>query len=145
LTEAARKKLKLIVVILGVVGIVNILLLGIYVTDYLLLLALFSDSFFLESNIIKVVAGGSIALIIIGLFLVLKNHSLSGGISIIITTAIMVAVYAYYSLYFTILKDFNPSGYLLLLPAPISGAVAILISHLDQKRQSPKNLPPTAQ
>lgn len=140
MSEAAKKNLKLIVVILGIISIVDILLLGIYVTDYLLLLAIFSDQFILELNIIKAVTSASIMLIVIGLFLVLKNHSLSGGVSSLVSTAIMVAVYAYYSLYFPILQDFNSFGYLLLLPAPICGTVGILISSLNGKRKTPNHL-----
>lgn len=130
---ATKKTLKLIGALLGFISIVNMLLLGVHITNYLLLLALFSENYFLESNIVKVVAGASIVLMIIGLFLMLKDHSLSGGIASIVSAAIMVSVYTYYSIYFPILQEFNPVGYLLLLPAPLGGAIGILVSRLKER------------
>jgi len=45
----------------------------------------------------------------------------------------MVSVYTYYSIYFPILQEFNPVGYLLLLPAPLGGTIGILVSRLKER------------
>jgi len=128
--ETKMKNLKLISILLGLIGIANMILLGIYVVNYCLLLATLLSKFLLEANIIEFATTISIALILFGSYSIYKNHPLRGGICNLIAGTITIAIYLHYALNVPILQQFGLLGYFLLLPAPISGIIGVIISKM---------------
>jgi hypothetical protein len=122
------KTLKLVSILLGIISSINIILLGIYVINYCLTLAFLLGTFLIEANIVGFTTAISVALIFFGSYSIYKDHPLRGGICNIIAGAVTIGIYLYYTISIPILQRFGLLGYFLLLPAPISGIVGIIIS-----------------
>jgi hypothetical protein len=132
-SEAKSKTLELISILLGFVSIVNMVLLGIYIVRYCLALAFLGEKFLMEANMVGFATAISVALILYGCYLVYKSHFLRGGICNLIAGIITVGMYLYYTLRFHLLQQLGLLGYFLLLPAPISGIIGIIISKEKMK------------
>jgi hypothetical protein len=118
--------LKLIVNLLSLVALVDIVLLGVYIVNSCLALA-FLSRFEMEATLVGIATIVSVSLIMLGSYLIHKNHFVKGGISNITAGAITAGIYLYYVWSFPILlQQFSYTGYFLLLPAPISGLISIM-------------------
>ena len=127
MSEAELKTLKTISILLGFISVINMVLLGIYIVRCCLALA-FLSGFQMEANIGGFVTAISVALMIYGCYSVYKSHFLRGGVCNLIAGIITIGIYLYYTLRFQFLQQLGLLGYFLLLPAPISGIIGIIIS-----------------
>lgn len=123
------KTLTLISAATGCVGIANIVILGIYITNRCLRLALFFPNFLTEATIAAILTFISAAMLLYGSYLIYKGQGNKGGTLNILAGTITIIIYAYYAVHweFPLLTQMGPTGYLLLIPAPISGILGILI------------------
>ena len=128
MSETKLKTLKLVSILLGVLSAVNMVLLGIYIINYCLTLAVLLSRFLIEATYVGFATAISVALIIFGCYSIYKDHDLRGGLCNVIAGIITVGLYLYYTLDLSILQQFGLLGYFLLLPAPISGITGIIIS-----------------
>ncbi|HKZ94493.1 MAG TPA: hypothetical protein VJ249_07950 [Candidatus Bathyarchaeia archaeon] len=120
-----RKILKLISILLGLISISDVVLLGVYIASFCLELA-FLSTFLAAAIAVIVMTITSTALILFGCVLTYRNHFVLGGICNIIAGTITVGIYLYFTIYLPILQRFEPLGYFLLLPAPLSGLISII-------------------
>jgi len=121
------KTLKNISILLGFVSVVNVVLLGIYIIRFCLVFA-FLSRFQIAANIVGFTTAFSVSLISYGCYSVYKNHFLRGGVCNLIAGIITIGIYLYYTLGFHLLQQLGLLGYFLLLPAPISGIIGIIMS-----------------
>lgn len=132
MAETKMKTLKLVSILLGIISSINIILLGIYVINHCLALAFLPGTFLIEANIVGFTTATSVALLLFGSYSIYKDHPLRGGLSNIIAGIITVGIYLYYTLSVPIFQQFGLLGYFLLLPAPISGIVGVIISKIKK-------------
>lgn len=116
----------------GCVGTANVIILGIYITDRCLLLASLLPNFLTEATIVAIATLVSAAMLLCGSYLIYRGQGIRGGTLNIVAGVITIIIYAYFTVNreFPLLMQLGPVGYLLLIPAPISGILGILISRL---------------
>lgn len=132
MVETKIKTLKMVSIFLGFLSIVNMVLLAIHVINYCLALTFLLSRFLIEANIVGFTTAISVALLLFGSYSIYKDHPLRGGLSNIIAGIITIGIYLYYTLSIPILQQFGLLGYFLLLPAPISGIVGVIISKIKK-------------
>jgi len=123
------KTLTLISTATGCLGTANIVVLGVYIINRCLRLALLLPNFLTEAIITAFATSISAAMLLYGSYLIYKGQGNKGGIFNILAGAITIIIYAYFTVNweFPFLVQLGPTGYLLLIPAPISGILGILI------------------
>jgi hypothetical protein len=126
----------LICTILACVGLIDVIVIGTDITRYFLILSQIIPSLLTDATI---AAGATIipsAMLIVGTYFVNRAHESRGGVLNIIAGLIAICTYIYYanSWEITFLTQIGAFGYIMLIPAPISGILAILISRNKKMR-----------
>lgn len=122
------KILKKVSILLGFISIINMTLLGIHIVNYCLAFSFLSQKLLTEAIIVGFTTTISVGLTSFGSYSIHKDHYLRGGLCNIIAGTITAGTYIHYTLDFPILQQFGLLGYILLVPAPMSGIIAIIIS-----------------
>jgi len=122
--QDAKKILKSVSILLGFIGIADVVLLGIHVASYCLVLAFLSE-FLAAAIAVIVMTITSTALILFGCFSISRDRFVRGGMCNIIAGTITIGIYLYYTSGFPILQLYGLLGYFILLPAPLSGLISL--------------------
>ncbi len=120
----------------GCVGIINVVVLGLYIIDRCLLLALLLPDFRTEAAIAAVATFLSATMLLFGSYLIYRGQGIRGGTLNIVAGVITTIIYAYFTVNweFPLLMQVGLTGFLLLIPAPTSGLLGILISETKKQK-----------
>lgn len=114
---------------LGCIGAINTSILGIYLVTTCFSLTIVPKwaSLIRQIYITAIVNTFCVFLLLYGSYLLWRKHTYLGGVMNLSVGIITMIVYAYFSSVFPLLDWLNPAGYMLLVPSPMSGLLAILI------------------
>lgn len=112
----------------------NIIVLGIYITKVCLSLASILPIFLIEAAVGATATIAGALVLLFGSYFIYRGKGIKGGMLNIVAGGIMVFLYGYYTgrWKFPLLVQLGLPGLLLLVPAPISGILGILISKLER-------------
>jgi len=102
------------------------------------MLAQILPSLLTEAIIVTIATIISSTMLLVGTYFINKNHESGGGILNIIAGLVTISTYVYYANSWEVmfLTQIGVFGYIMLIPAPISGILAILISKEKGMRTS---------
>jgi len=127
------KAYSLVGAIIGWLGFVNSTLLGTYIALYCLRFASLDPSFLRKAYIVGIIATASAFTLLYGGYLIWRGRIRRGGTLNLIAGTTTTILYLYFTFGFPLLGQLGPMGYLLLVPALMSGLIGILISKRNRR------------
>lgn len=133
LTLKRLKAYSLVGALIGWLGFVNTTLLGTYIALYCLRLASWDPSFLRKAYIAGITAVASAFMLLYGGYLIWRGRIHMGGMLNLMAGTITTILYLYFTFGFPLLGQLGPIGYILLVPALMSGLIGILISRRTRR------------
>lgn len=126
------KKVRIIAAILGFIGIVNTIILGVYIVLTYVIMSKFKTGFYaIQTYSALLLIGISAVLLIYGSYHQWRMHRRGYLINMFIGGTVAV-VYAYFILIVPVLNWLGMLGVALLIPAPLSGVLGALIKNFER-------------
>lgn len=123
----AKARYALISVVLGCLGLINAALIGVHVATLYLRLTPLNGFFLTKAYVISGVTVASAFMLIFGSYLVWKDKGRIGGVLNLAAGVVTLVLFCYFVWVFPLLRQFEPVGYLLPIPALTSGILALFI------------------
>jgi hypothetical protein len=115
----------LISVALGFLGLINTVLIGVHVATLYLRLAELNGFFLTKTYVIGGVTVASAFILVFGNYLIWKGKGRRGGVLNLAAGVVTLVLFCYFAWVFPLLRQFEPAGYLLPVPALTSGLTAL--------------------
>ena len=141
-TMSAEAKYALISLALGCLGLINTVLIGVHLSTLYFRLTKLNEFFLTKVYIISGVTVVSAFMLIFGSYLIWKGKGRRGGVLNLAAGIVTFVLFCYFVWVFPLLRQFEPVGYLLPIPALTSGILALFIPKRSSSRSKKRsNLP----
>jgi len=112
---------------LGCLGLINTVLIGVHVTTLYFRLAPLNGFFLTKAYVTSGITVASAFMLIFGSYLIWKGKGRRGGTLNLAAGVVTLVLFCYFAWFFPLLRQFEPLGYLLPIPALTSGILALFI------------------